>query len=148
MRSCSPAFGMPAAVLFAHELRAPRVASCWPGRFRAKTVKNSLKNYAWRGRFFDTVYIYMYMYVYVCICIYIYIDLIIYIMQMNNIYVYIYTQCQNSPIFKHPNFFFGRKAIARCSSSAARPMRTAAARIAPLDPQLTSSKREAAEQTV
>ena len=49
---------------------------------------------------------------------------------------------------RHPNFFFGRKAIARRSSSAARPMRTAAARIAPLDPQLTSSKREAAEQTV
>ena len=47
-----------------------------------------------------------------------------------------------------PTFFSAGKAIARRSSSAARAMRSVAARIAPLDPQLTSSKREAAEQTV
>jgi len=49
----------------------------------------------------------------------------------------------------NPDFFFGWKAIALdCSSSVARPMRTAVARIAPLDPQLASCKREATEQTV
>jgi len=57
-------------------------------------------------------------------------------------------QCQISPKKKYPDFFFGQKAIARRSSSAARPMRTAAAHIAPLDPQLASCKREATEQTV
>ena len=59
-----------------------------------------------------------------------------------------HTQCQISPKKDHPDFFFGRKAIARRSSSAARPMRIAAARIAPLDPQLASCKREATQQTV
>ena len=48
----------------------------------------------------------------------------------------------------YPDFFFCRKAIARRSSSAARPMRTTAALKAPLDPQLASCKREATEQTV
>jgi len=64
--------------------------------------------------------------------------------------VIVFAQCQSSPISMHPNpnFFSGRKAIARRSSSAARPMRTAAARRGPPDPQLTSCKREATEQTV
>ena len=60
----------------------------------------------------------------------------------------IYTLCQISPISIHPTFFSGRKAIARRSSSAARPMRTAAARRGPMHPQLASCKREATEQTV
>jgi len=50
--------------------------------------------------------------------------------------------------FHAPQSFFGQKAIARRSSSAARSMRTAAARRGPMDPQLVSCKREATEQTV
>ena len=38
--------------------------------------------------------------------------------------------------------------FARRSSSAARPMRTAAARRGPMDPHLASCKREATEQTI
>jgi len=53
----------------------------------------------------------------------------------------IYTQSHISPISMQPKFFAGRKAIARRSSSAARPMRTAAARRGHMDPQLASCKR-------
>jgi len=100
----------------------------------------------------------LYMFIFLCLCLFLLFSHILvadfsrgtirlrttYVMS----YTYYYSQCQISPKKNSPNFFSGRKAIARRSSSAARPMRTAAARIAPLDPQLLLCKREATEQTV
>jgi len=81
----------------------------------------------WKSAKFDTVYIYIY--------------------TVSKFANFIYTVSKFAD-FQTPQLLGGRKTIARHSSSAARPMHTAAARICPLDPQLTSSKREAAEQTV